>query len=220
MASLMDYWDNSDSDLDSTGVDDSYQRHDNVISSDEYINEGDNWTYLCRSDRTINHVSPTGQESQRAQLAFFIDRGYLELAQIQGVKMSNLIQVMESMGVKFLGTIKESKSFPFQIVDLKESNAAVVNGRPVLQAYGDRSSYTARSSNKVASVLRHGSGKIRAARAATNLVECRQDTWAYAMDQSMSRILQVQRPPPFPKMRPLGKKLNKDGKNSSRRSYF
>ena len=86
---------------------------------------------------TINHVSPTRQESQCAQLAFFIDRGYLELAQILGVKILNSIQVMESMRVKFLVMIKESKLFPFQIVDLKESNVAMVNGRPVVQVYGD-----------------------------------------------------------------------------------
>ena len=125
--------------------------------------------------KVIEDVSPSGQSAERASLAFFIDRGYLELAKAQGLNILNRIQVMERFGVKCLGTVKDSKSFPFDIVDLNEQPSQVVNNRPTLQAYGTRSSYTARSGNSTAFVLRHGMGKIRAARAATNLVECRQN---------------------------------------------
>ena len=142
-------------------------------------------------NKAILHVSPTGQQSQRASLAFFIDRGYLELARAQGVNITNLIQIMESLGVKFLGTIKDSKSFPFQIVDLNESSNTVVNNRTSIQGYVTRSSYTAQLGTKTASVMRHGAGKVRAARAATNLVECRQDTWAYETDVLVTRMAHV-----------------------------
>ena len=111
--------------------------------------------------KAIKHVTPAGQASLRASLAFFINRGYLELFQAQGVKITNLIQLMEALGVKFLGTIKDSKSFPFQIVDLNDSPNTVSNGRPVVQGYGTRTSFTARSGDKVASVMRHGAGKVQ-----------------------------------------------------------
>ena len=53
--------------------------------------------------KAINDVSPTGQAAQQASLAFFIDRGYLELANTQGVNITNLVKIMESMGVKCIG---------------------------------------------------------------------------------------------------------------------
>ena len=86
--------------------------------------------------KAIDHVSPHGQESQRSSLAFFIDRGYLELARAQGLDMTNLIQIMESMGIKYLGIIKNTPSFPFLIVDLNENPSTVINNKPVVQAYG------------------------------------------------------------------------------------
>ena len=148
-------------------------------------------------ETVINHLSPTAQASLRASLAFFIDRGYLELCQAQGVNMTNLVQVMEAMGVKYLGTIKNSKSFPFEIVDLNESRATTINGRPIIQAYGTRTSFTARLGGTTASVMRHGGGRIRAARAATNLVECRQDTWAYETEGLLTRFPHSVRPSPL-----------------------
>ena len=104
---------------------------------------------------------------------------------------------MEALGVKFLGTIKDSKSFPFQIVDLNDSPNTVSNGRPVVQGYGTRTSFTARSGDKVASVMRHGAGKVPAARAATSLVECRQDTWAYETESILTRSPHGKVPPPL-----------------------
>ena len=95
--------------------------------------------------KAITHISPTGEASQRALLTFFIDRGYLELCQAQNEKVTNLIQIMDGMGVKYLGTIKDSKSFPFQIVNLNDPSMPVVNGRPSIQGYGTRTSFLARS---------------------------------------------------------------------------
>ena len=39
--------------------------------------------------KAIEDVSPSGQAAERASLAFFIDRGYLELAKAQGLNLSN-----------------------------------------------------------------------------------------------------------------------------------
>ena len=144
----------------------------------------------------IKHVAPS--EHQLPTLAFFIDRGYLELCQAQSVKITNLIQIMELHGVKFLGTSKDSESFPFKIVDLNDSSSTtVVNGRPIIQGYGTRTSFTAKSDNKTAVVMKHGGGKIRVARGVTNLVECRQDTWAYETNGDMRRKPHATAPPPL-----------------------
>jgi len=109
----------------------------------------------------------------------FIDRGYLELAKGQCVHPTNLIQIMTKNGVKFLDTIKESKSFPFQVVDVNESDTHVLNKCPIIQAYGTRSYWVTRSGDIQASALRHGLGKIRCARIATNIIEVKGDDWVY-----------------------------------------
>ena len=61
----------------------------------------------------IDHLVPDGpgSEALRAALVFFIDRGYLEIAKYQEGEVKNLIQIMKSMGVKFLGTIKDPSEF-------------------------------------------------------------------------------------------------------------
>ncbi len=152
------------------------------ISPDKYLVK-----LVDMLEKAIKHVSPSGIAAERATIAFFIDRGYLELAQNQGVNVTNLIQLMEKMGVKYLGTVKDSPSFPFQIVDLKdESSKTESNSKPILQAYGGRTSYKAQSGNKTAAVLRHGNGKIRGARVVTNMVEASTDSWAYETDREMS----------------------------------
>ena len=95
------------------------------------------------------------------------------------MKITNLVQIMELMGIKFLGTVKDCKSFLFQIINVNDSGDTVLNGCPVIQGYGTRTSFKSRSGSKIASVMRHGTGKVCMARAATNIVECHQDTWAY-----------------------------------------
>ena len=85
---------------------------------------------------SIDHLVPPGpgSEAVRSALVFFIDRGYLEIAKYQEGEVKNLIQIMSSMGIKFLGTIKDSASFPFEVVDIKTDEETVRNGRPVVQA--------------------------------------------------------------------------------------
>ena len=61
----------------------------------------------------IDHLVPDGpgSEALRAALVIFIDRGYLEITKYQEGEVKNLIQIMKSMGVKFLGTIKDPSEF-------------------------------------------------------------------------------------------------------------
>ena len=69
----------------------------------------------------ITALCPHGNAALRANLVFFIDRGYLEIAQNQNKdNVTNLIQLMLRMGVKFLGTLKNTDAFPFQIEDINE----------------------------------------------------------------------------------------------------
>eukprot|EP00984_Skeletonema_dohrnii_P032459 scaffold26691_cov108-Skeletonema_dohrnii-CCMP3373.AAC.1 len=140
-------------------------------------------------EKAIKHVAPTNSPSQRASLAFFINRGYLQLAEKQGVEITNLIQLMEKMGVKYLGTIKDSPSFPFMIVDRNEKDVKVVGRKAVIQAYGTRTSVAAKRGGTTAKVMTHGMGKIRGARVASNIVECTsQDAFAYETECAMTRV--------------------------------
>ena len=66
----------------------------------------------------IQSVLPSDQPALKAQLSFFIYQGYLEIAKSQSGQVTNLIQIMEKMSVKFLGTIKNNGCFPFQFVDI------------------------------------------------------------------------------------------------------
>ncbi len=91
------------------------------------------------------------------------------------------------MGVEFLGTIKDSQSFTFQIVDLNELLKTVVNDRPSIQGYGTSISFATWSDNKSAIIIRNCAGKVQTARAATNLVECCQDIWNYKTDYLMTK---------------------------------
>ena len=93
--------------------------------------------------------------------------------------MTNLIQICVHEKVKFHGTIQDNSLFPFHIVDLQEGDDRINKNRPIIQAYGTRANYVAQSSDIRASILRHGGGKVRAARIATTLVECNSDTWVY-----------------------------------------
>ena len=65
-------------------------------------------------------------------LALFIHRGYLELVKAQGVKLTNLIQVIERLGDKYLGAVKDSIKFPFKFVDLKEHPSKERNKRSTI----------------------------------------------------------------------------------------
>ena len=58
----------------------------------------------------------------------------------------------------------------------------VNNGKSVVQTFGTRTNFFARSRihrNVRVSVLRHGMGKVRAVRIATNIPECIANAWVY-----------------------------------------
>ena len=158
-----------------------------TIGSENICNITPDTTTLKLGDmlrNTIRSLCP--DESLRPYIAFFIDRGYMELAKQQDVDVTNLIQIMREMGVKFLGTVKDSKSYPFYFVDVNEDGEVVKNDRVIAQMYGMRTNITAKQqassrANDIiqASVLRHGFGKVRGARIVTNLPEAMENTWVY-----------------------------------------
>ena len=76
---------------------------------------------------SIIAVCPSGQPALRASLAFFIDRGYLEFAKHQTGTVTNIIQIMQEHGVKFLGTINSSNVLPFEFVEVNENGKHVNN---------------------------------------------------------------------------------------------
>lgn len=83
---------------------------------------------------------------------------------------------MRDLGVKFLGTIKNSLKYPFYFIEINENGKPSIDGRAVIQLYGMRSSWTATSRNPKknhdviqASAFRHGQGKVRAARLCTSI---------------------------------------------------
>mmetsp|Transcript_56501 Transcript_56501/g.120008 ORF Transcript_56501/g.120008 Transcript_56501/m.120008 type:complete len:178 (+) Transcript_56501:1161-1694(+) len=126
--------------------------------------------------RTIEQLIPNLEH--RPTHAFFIDRGYLQLAQEQDVDVSNIIQILRDMGVKFLGTIKDSFKYPFYFVEVNEEGKTAVNNRAVVQTYGMRDVFAAISRHPtrrhyvvLASAYRFGQGKSRAARLATIIPE-------------------------------------------------
>ncbi|EJK70714.1 hypothetical protein THAOC_07905, partial [Thalassiosira oceanica] len=124
---------------------------------------------------TIEVLCPN--EQLRQELTFFIDRGYMELAKAQKVKVTNLIQVMETLKVKFLGTVKESASFPFYHVDVNEDGMKERGSRMVTQMYGQRSTFIAKKGSIQASSMRQGGGKVRAGRLATNQPRAMANEW-------------------------------------------
>ena len=100
----------------------------------------------------------------RSQLVLFLDRGYLDIAKPQNSdNITNLIQLMMRLGVRFVGTVKNTAAFPFLIHDHNLEKTKTCNNKVVLQSYGIRSQFSCETKNgskmKV-SVLRNGIGKI------------------------------------------------------------
>ena len=85
---------------------------------------------LLRS--TIRHLLPLHQPGMRALHAFFINRGYTELARQQMMHVTNLIQICGEENVKFHSIIKDNSSFPFEAVDRNESGKTVNKKRLVV----------------------------------------------------------------------------------------
>ena len=59
---------------------------------------------------SIENLCPSFEPSSRSSLIFFIDRGYLSIAKKQSGEVLNLVQIMTEMGVKFLGTVRNTNS--------------------------------------------------------------------------------------------------------------
>ena len=81
---------------------------------------------------------------------------------------------MLRMGVTFLGTLKNTDAFPFQIEDINEKRQTNHNNKVVVQSYGARTAFQCQTKvggehkMKVV-VVRHGTGRIRSVRLGTNL---------------------------------------------------
>ena len=114
----------------------------------------------------VNAVVPSGQPSIRSTLTMFLDRGYLEIAKPQsGENVTNLIQLLCRLGVRFLGTVKDSVALPFCVQDKNVTGKRVTNNKVITQSYGMRtrfSCYSKVGNEKIyVSVLQNGVGKIR-----------------------------------------------------------
>ena len=114
----------------------------------------------------ITALCPQGDAAARANLTFFINRGYLEIAKNQNKdNVTNLIQIMLRMGVKFLGTLKNTEAFPFHIEDFNTKRETNLNQKVIVQSFGTRSAFESKTrigdqyKMKVV-VVRHGLGRL------------------------------------------------------------
>ena len=73
----------------------------------------------------------------------FIDRGYLAVAKQQVREITNLVQIMVQEGVKFFGTVMNTKCFPFELVNDGLDDKRVSNDRVIAQISGNRTSFSA-----------------------------------------------------------------------------
>ena len=145
----------------------------------------------------IDTVLPSGQVAMRSQLVLFLDRGYLEIAKNQNAdSITNLIQLMIRYGVRFVGTVKNTASFPFLIHDHNLEKKQTSQNKVVLQSYGIRSHfscYTKIGTKMMVSVLRNGIGKIRSARIATNVPLLMDNSWVYEIQSGDLGEIDVKR---------------------------
>lgn len=136
----------------------------------------------------IAHMFPQGQELNRHLFALFIDRGYMEFAKLQNMNVTNLVQILRELKVKFLSTMKNTAHFPFQVIERNEDGKTVQRKRLIVQQYGMRTNFiatqTQSNSHVQASVMRHGKGKARVARLATSIPACMSGSWVYETSKS------------------------------------
>ena len=148
----------------------------------------------------ITSICPQGNPAIRANLTFFIDRGYLEISHNQNKdNVTNLIQLMLRMGVKFVGTLKNTEAFPFQIEDVNVKRDTNINNKVVVQCYGTRSSFECRTraggehKMKVV-VVCHRSGRLRCVRLGTNLpMLIQRNFWVFETTSGIKGEGQVRR---------------------------
>ena len=146
---------------------------------------------------TIDTVLLSGQVAMILQLVLFLDRGYLEISKNQNAdNITNLIQLMMRLGVRFVGTVKNTPSFPFIIHDHNIEKIRTSQNKVVLQSYEIRSHfscYTKIGTTMKVSVLRNGIGKIRSARIATNLPLLMDNSWVYELQSGDLGEIDVKR---------------------------
>ena len=123
----------------------------------------------------ITALFPQGDAAARANLTFFIDHGYLEIVKNQNKdNVTNLIQIMLRMGVKFLGTLKNTEASPFHIEDFNNKHETNLNHKVIGQSFGTRSLFESKTrirdqyKMKVV-VVRHGLGRLQCVRLGTNM---------------------------------------------------
>jgi hypothetical protein len=134
--------------------------------------------------KTVENLVGNKTSATAQKMIIFIDRGYLQLAKEQDpLRRTNIVQVLQDKGVKFLGTAKTTASFPmFEDTSQGDvSNNVVVNGRVAIPIRGTRSVFAAtnRSTKVTALMMRHGMGKERVARLITNEPMFSSSTWVY-----------------------------------------
>ena len=132
----------------------------------------------------VNAVVPSGQPAIRSTLTMFLDRGYFEISKPQtGEHITNLIQLLNRLGVRFLGTVKDTNALPFLVQDKNTTGKRMINNKAVTQSYGIRTRFSCTSNvrnEKISvSVLRNGVGKIRSAKIATNHPMFANNDWVY-----------------------------------------
>ena len=114
----------------------------------------------------------------------FLDRGYFEISKPQtGENITNLIQLLNRLGVRFLGTVKDTNALPFLVQDKNTTGKRIINNKAITQSYGMRTRFSCTSNvrnEKISvSVLRNGVEKIRSAKIATNHPLFANNDWVY-----------------------------------------
>lgn len=122
--------------------------------------------------------------SVSSELRVFIDRGYLALSKPQDMdRATNITQILQSKGVKFLGTCRKTSSFPFIDVEGPVPATPVRGSQTIINRNGRRSTYTAQRYQNgdfvAAMMMRHGAGKHRVAQLITNDRCLADQVWSY-----------------------------------------
>ena len=132
----------------------------------------------------INKLVPENNLAARARLVVMQDRGYFQLAGAAGAAGAagdgkNIIKTLQSAGVRFFGTAKESKLNAFKFVDNEDES---VQGQLQLDTFGARSSFVASANMNdlgkrgneqlVMTAVRQGDTKRRGVLIITNKHDC------------------------------------------------
>ena len=87
----------------------------------------------------ITHVIPLRNPTLQSSFVPFMDRGDLEITKnITREEITNQIQTMIHISVKFFGTIKHLYYLPFTIEQYNESKKPNVCNNSIVQLYGIR----------------------------------------------------------------------------------